>query len=281
MDEVISGGFARHQGPPWSRPYIRVVTWNIERGLQHAGILDFLRAAEADLILLQEVDLNARRTQFRDIASELARSLGVNYVFAKEFLELSEGSGGSPAHHGMATLSPWPLSNARIIRFRRQSSFWKPRWYVPMIAPLQRRLGGRLALAIEAQIYGRTLTAYNMHLESRGQDGLRLQQLKEVLSSARAQEQTSLVVVGRDLNLDAGDGEAAALLHTAGFHDAVRLPQQPTTVPRVSWKRKRAIDWIYVSNGARSQGQVHSTVLASDHHPISATIAVDRDVRHP
>jgi endonuclease/exonuclease/phosphatase family metal-dependent hydrolase len=130
MDEVISGEFGTRWTKPWSRDYIRVVNWNVERGLQFSAIQDFLRTAKADLILLQEVDLNARRTQHRDAARELARSLQLNYVFGTEFQELSAGPGGSPVHHGQATLSPWPLSNARIIRFQCQSNFWRPRWYV-------------------------------------------------------------------------------------------------------------------------------------------------------
>ena len=133
MDEVITGGFAIGRRQPWSRDYVRVVSWNVERGLRFSAILDFLRAAEADLILLQEVDLKARRTQHRDVARELARSLQLNYMFGTEFQELRAVSGHSPAQHGQATLSPWPLLNGRIIRFERQSNFWKPRWYVPQI----------------------------------------------------------------------------------------------------------------------------------------------------
>src|SRR5271165_4370011 len=101
MDEVITGGFVSRPGQPWSRDFVRIVSWNIERGLQYGAILEFLRAVEADLILLQEVDLNARRTQYRDVARELARSLHLNFVFAKEFQELDAGSKNSPAFHGV------------------------------------------------------------------------------------------------------------------------------------------------------------------------------------
>jgi endonuclease/exonuclease/phosphatase family metal-dependent hydrolase len=274
MDEVISGAFAIHQRQPWSRHYIRVVTWNIERGLQFSAILEFLRAAEADLILLQEVDLNARRTQYRDVASELARSLSLNYVFGKEFQELSEGPNASPAYHGVATLSPWPLLNERIIRFQHQSNFWKPRWYVPKVELFQRRLGGRLALRVKVQICSRNFVTYNMHLESRGKNTLRLQQLREVLEDTRQNTESPMVILGGDFNLDAGNGDAAKLLHNAGFHDAVKLPELPTTDTRLPLKRERCIDWIYISGDVRSEGQVHNTVRASDHHPVSITVAI-------
>jgi endonuclease/exonuclease/phosphatase family metal-dependent hydrolase len=272
MDELISGGFGIGLRPLWSRDTIRVVSWNIERGLQFSGILDFLRSAEADLILLQEVDLNARRTQHRDVAYELAQSLQLNYVFGKEFQELSAGS-NVPAYHGQATLSPWPLSNGRIIRFQSQSHFWEPRWYLPQLEIFQRRFGGRIALVSEALIGGQSVLTYNLHLESQGKDDLRLQQLREVLNDARHHTGSSVVIMAGDLNLDASNQDATGALHAAGFHDAVRLPEQPTTTAQSRFKRARCLDWIYVSGKVRSQGQVHNIVRASDHYPVSAAFS--------
>ncbi len=273
MDELSSGRFANQHKRPWTRDYVRVVSWNIERGLQFSAILDFLRTAEADLLLLQEVDLNVRRTQHRDIGFELARSLGVNYVFGKEFQELGAGSADSPAHHGLATLSPWPLSHGRIIRFQHQSNFWKPRWYVPQTELFQRRLGGRIALVTETQIYGQRFVTYNLHLESKGTDILRLQQLRETLEDASQTPVSSLVVVGGDFNLNARCGQVAATLDGAGLKDAVQQPKLPTTAARMPWQRPRSIDWIYISDGVHSQGRIHDAIRASDHYPISATLA--------
>jgi endonuclease/exonuclease/phosphatase family metal-dependent hydrolase len=274
MDEVISGGFSIEQRPTRLRDPVRVVSWNIERGLQFSAIVNFLRDTEADLILLQEVDLNARPTQHRDVAFELARSLSLNYVFGKEFQELGAGSEASPAYQGLATLSRWPLENGRIIRFQHQSNFWKPRWYVPQTELFQRRLGGRITVVTEAVIHGRRVVTYNLHFESRGKDNLRLQQLRQVLEDARRHAESSLAILGGDFNLNACNGDAGATLHRAGFHDAVRLPELPTTAARVQFHPARCIDCIYVSAEIRSEGQVHDRVRASDHHPVSATIAI-------
>lgn len=274
MDEVISGVFSSEQKRTRSRNSVRVVSWNIERGLQFSAILDFLRSADADLILLQEVDLNARRTQQRDVALELARSLGLNYVFGKEFRELSAGSGASPAYQGIATLSRWPLTNGRVLRFQRQSNFWKPRWYVPQTELFQRRLGGRIALVTEAVIHRRRFMISNLHFESRGKVSLRLQQLQQVLDDARRHTESSLVILGGDFNLNASNGDAGAKLHGAGFHDAVRRPEIPTTVARSPFRPARCIDWIFVSDEVHSEGQVHGGIRASDHHPVSATIEI-------
>ena len=218
-------------GPPrpWSRDSFRILSWNLNRGLEYPKILEFLRTTQADLLLLQEVDLNARRTRFRDIASELAHHLNLNYVFGLEFQELSQGTPGRPAYHGMATLSPWPLSKARTIRFRDQSSFWQPRWFVPNLPALQRREGGRIVLVAEANVCGRKVVTYNLHLESRGDDNLRLRQLNEVLEDCRRYVDRPSFVVAGDFNFDAGGGHAAKVLADAGLRDAVGSPGRPTT----------------------------------------------------
>jgi endonuclease/exonuclease/phosphatase family metal-dependent hydrolase len=260
-------------GPPrpWSRDFLRIVSWNLNRGLEFPNILDFLSTTQADLLLLQEVDLNARRTRYRDIASELAHHLNLNYVFGMEFQELSQGTPGRPAYHGMATLSPWPLSKARTIRFRDQSSFWKPHWYVPNLPAFQRRTGGRSVLVAEASICGRKVVTYNLHLESRGADELRLRQLNEVLADCRRYVERPRFVVAGDFNFDAGGGDAARALGDAGFRDAVGSPDRPTTTAHVL-SHGRAIDWIFVSDTSDSQGQVHHEIRASDHYPVSATV---------
>src|SRR5215469_11749745 len=183
--EIETGSFARALSALWPPGSICVVNWNINRGLKLGGIIDFLSGTGADLILLQECDVNARRTHRLNIAREIARRLQMNYVFGREFQELTQGSSDSPAYHGQATLSRWPLSNPRIIRFGKQSNFWRPRWFLPDIEPLQERLGGRIALVTDMNAGGRTLVSYNFHLESRGDDRLRCSQLDECLADAR------------------------------------------------------------------------------------------------
>jgi len=65
--------------------HLSIVTWNIERGMAYDAILRTLRALDADIVLLQEVDRHCRRTGYRDIARELAEALAMNWVAAGEF----------------------------------------------------------------------------------------------------------------------------------------------------------------------------------------------------
>jgi len=271
MQEIETGSFAISRWvlcPPSS---VKMVNWNINRGLQLEGVIEFLGRARADIILLQETDLNARRTHRLNIAREISEKLRMNYVFGREFQELTQGSGGSPAYHGQATLSRWPLSNPRILRFQKQSNFWRPHWFLPEIDPFQERIGGRLALICEADIGGRNVVTYNLHLESKGDDRLRGSQLEETLEDSRQYSGSTPVLLAGDFNLDASGGSIAMAINRAQFQDAFGNRHLRTT-PDTFLADGRTIDWIFSRGPIRpSQPEVHRSVSASDHYPLSAS----------
>ncbi|MGP0076301.1 MAG: endonuclease/exonuclease/phosphatase family protein [Bryobacteraceae bacterium] len=152
-------------------PAVRVASWNIARGVNfdliqlafsdpdgfrqaalERGAIDAseqekieqqLRTLrEADIIVLNEVDLGMKRTEYRDVTRDLAHALEMNYVFGVEFVEVDrlddlglekiqledpaltqqmrEELKPDPARylglHGNAILSRYPLQSARIIR---------------------------------------------------------------------------------------------------------------------------------------------------------------------
>jgi endonuclease/exonuclease/phosphatase family metal-dependent hydrolase len=273
--EIIAENFAPSQWLSWPRSSIRVVDWNIDRGLQLRSIIDFLGDANADLVILQEVDINARRTHRLNVAQEIARQLRLNYVFGREFVELTQGSNASPAYHGQATLSRWKLSNPRIFRFREQSNFWQPHWYIPKLEPFQERLGGRIALVSEINISGASIVSYNVHLESRANDELRLAQLDEVLRDARAYKPVHLTVIAGDLNLNASDPAPTKAIAQAGFIHAVPTGHVATTPARHLLEGGRQIDWAFVRGPVQiDKGRVHNSIKASDHYPISFEIGL-------
>src|SRR5260370_18356697 len=154
--EIESGNLSVLRWNRFSTDCIRMVNWNIDRGLKLRGVIEFLDSTKADIILLQEVDLNARRTHHINVAGEIAKKLEMNYVFGREFQELTQASKSSPAYHGQAPLSRWPLSGSRIIRFQKQSHFRCPHWFLPEIAPFQERLARPLEPVRDANIAGKT-----------------------------------------------------------------------------------------------------------------------------
>jgi len=271
--EIETGNFAPQGRIFWPRARVRLVDWNIDRGLKLAGIVEFLESADADLIMLQEADLNAKRTHQLNIAREIAQKLRMNYVFGREFQELTQGTGNSPAYHGQATLSPWPISNPRIIRFRKQSHFWKPHWFLPNVEPFQERLGGRMALVSEVTLGGRRLVNYNFHLESRGDDTIRRAQLDECLDDVRRFRLDTALVMAGDFNLDVSRSSAAHVIAQAGFQSTAAREPARTTPSHSLFERGRTIDWIFTRGPVRpAKLCVHSSVSASDHFPLSINL---------
>jgi len=272
VPEIETGSFA---SPRWlfcPASSVKVVCWNINRGLQLPRIMEFLSRSQADILLLQEADLNARRTHHLNIAREIAQKLQLNYIFGREFQELTQGTRRSPAYHGQATLSRWPLSNARILRFQQQSNFWRPHWFLPEIEPFQERLGGRLALVAHASVGGKTIVTYNLHLESRGDDRLRGAQMNETLQDAVRYKADTAVVLAGDLNMDVSAGDVAQAIKRADFQDVFTNQHTPTT-PNSFFEEGRVIDWIFSRGSLRSgTPQVHTLVSGSDHYPLSVTL---------
>jgi len=272
MQEIETGNFSPPRLvliPPDS---IRVMNWNINRGLRLQKVIEFLVSAKADVLLLQESDLNARRTHHLNVAREIAQKLRMNYVFGREFQELTQGSRASPAYHGQATLSRWPLSSPRIMRFQKQSNFWRPHWFLPEIEPFQERIGGRLALVCETTIAGKRLVTYNLHLESKGDDALRCSQIAETLEDARRYDTSTPIVLAGDLNLDVSREPASTAISQTKFLDAFANQHVPTT-PGSFLEPGRTIDWIFTRGPIRaSQPQVGRPVSASDHYPLSITL---------
>ena len=92
IHDIVTGNFAP---PRWivSAPKsLRIVDWNIDRGQQLQGVTDFLVGVNADILILQEVDLNARRTHRLNIAETISRKLEM-VDDQRAFLEILLGCG--------------------------------------------------------------------------------------------------------------------------------------------------------------------------------------------
>src|SRR5271166_2646480 len=273
MEQFETGSFLSAADSYALESAIRVISWNINRGQQLDEVLEFLRRTPADLILLQETDVNARRTQYRNVAREIAQALRMNYVFGCEFEELTQGDHNSPAYHGQATLSRLPISESRILRFRRQSGFWRPRWYIPKIHLLQRRLGARMALVSHVSWFETSLILYNVHLESRGEDALRCSQLAEILQDVQRYEPAVPIIVAGDFNFDLSQQPAVSLLAGSPFNSPFQSGTTRPTTTRSRLGRARTIDWMLIRGPLTCVGaELHDFVLASDHYPVSLTL---------
>ena len=161
-----------------------------------------------------------------------------------------------------------------MLRFRRQSGFWRPRWYIPKIHPFQRRFGARMALISHISWLGTQLILYNVHLESRGRDALRCTQLAEILQDMQRYDLAVPIIVAGDFNFDLSQQPAASLLAVSPLDSPCQGRAVRPTTTRSRLGRARTIDWILTRSPLICLStELHDSVLASDHYPVSLTLA--------
>lgn len=255
---AVAGEPARLMHTPAGPESVRIATWNIERGVQFTNIATALRAIDADIVLLQEVDRYCKRSGNRDIARELGEVLGMNWVSGGEFQEVGEANGRPAAITGQAILSKYPIADPGVIVFADQSS---ARW---RFNPMQPRRGGRMAL--RARTAG--LTLYSVHLESGGDDEQRARQLAEVVADQSRQSAQSVVIGGDFNNHVAFQSFLFDGLRSAGFADALGALSPRET----SMNHRHPIDWLFVRGGLSARGRVERVANASDHYPLVADV---------
>lgn len=251
---VVNRRFSNSLNLEKEKKYIRAVHWNVERGFNidqikkiflskdqyygaNVGNVDISERknlyreldiiSKADVILLNEVDIGMPRTEYKNIASELANEINYNYAFATEFIELgpiySKQSLDKKKYlglHGNAILSKYPILNAKIIRLPDYYNWYeeekKRRSSVEGIRRIgakkifrenitsELRRGGRNALIVEIQLPNKkTATFVSTHLEDRCFPKGRFSQMKTLLTSI--QNIRNPVVIGGDLNTTTSD----------------------------------------------------------------------------
>jgi endonuclease/exonuclease/phosphatase family metal-dependent hydrolase len=240
---------------------LKVVTWNIERGQAYEEILTVLRRLDADVLLLQEVDRDCRRTKYRNVARDLAVALDMNWVAAGEFQEIGQARNGIPAITGQAILSRFPIEDVAALPFTAQDRW---RW---SINPVQPRRGGRMAL--KARTGGVML--YNTHIESGGNERLQHAQMAEIVADQATLTGDVPVLVAGDFNnspivrsLSLSSLAHASFIDALGTDAAGRGP--------TSRGQRHPIDWIFIKHLAPAAGRVVHADAASDHSPVMVAL---------
>ena len=184
---------------------IRVVTWNIERGKQLEGIIQFFKEdkelSEADIIIAIEVDNGMGRTSNKNIAQKLAEELKMNYCFSPSYLVLGKGAVGETNHnvpnteslHGTAILSKYPIKAALGVK-------------VPPVKEVfhssEKRLGTKKGLVAEVEIGTKTIAVGGIHIDLSSTFLDRANQLATLLDAFPTAD---VHVVGGDFNCSTFD----------------------------------------------------------------------------
>ena len=90
-----------------------------------------------DIIYANELDDGAVRSGNCNVAYEIAKSIGMNYAYGLEFIELVNLN-DNKGFHGNALFSRWPIRWAKVVHMPEQYN-----WYYDR----QKRIGARLPLS--------------------------------------------------------------------------------------------------------------------------------------
>jgi len=234
---------------------IVVATYNIQYGA--AGlekIAEDLRGLNADIIVLQEVDVHwHQRSNFVDQASELAKQLGVDVRFAPIY-RLPGDSGRPMREFGVALLSKY-----RIVSFRNDSL---TRLSTQEANPVPTLMPGLLNVVVN--VGGKRINVLTAHLDYRADPAVRRAQVADIL---RVVSDTMATILAGDFNAPPDAEELQPLFKR--LDDVWESTDPGYTYPAAAPTKR--IDYILVSRLWTVQARVIPGT-ASDHRPVRASI---------
>ncbi|MGW5274348.1 endonuclease/exonuclease/phosphatase family protein [Streptomyces sp. NPDC004044] len=244
---------------------LRVATYNIHAGAGMDNVFDLdrqaaeLRSLDADVIGLQEVDVHwDTRSQWRDVAGELAERLHMRVSFAPIY-SLDPTTPGAPRREfGVAVLSRYRIASAENHEITRLST------QVPNPVPAPAPGFGEVVVRVK----GMPVHVYVTHLDYRGDPSVRIAQVADT-RRVMAEDEGRKVLLG-DFNAEPDAPELAPLWEELADAE----PGAPTYPALNPVKR---IDFVAVSkDGVRVRDAAVAETLASDHRPVVADLLLLR-----
>lgn len=245
----VVGGRAALGGASSRPTRLRVLCYNIHHGRGTDGRVDLprlarvIRAAEPDLVALQEVDRKTRRTGGVDQTAELARLTGLKGRFGK-------GRDYDGGEYGQAILSRFPLGEAKVHKL----SETQPR-------------DERIAVEVPVKVGEREISFVSTHLHHLSREFRKQQAAK--LNELFGGEERPVILAG-DLNATPDSPP----LKTLSKKWTVAGSGRPLlTFP--SAKPVKQIDYILFRPETRFREvsiEVIDEAVASDHRPLLAVL---------
>jgi endonuclease/exonuclease/phosphatase family metal-dependent hydrolase len=255
---VLCGGVSAQRTTSASA---RVLVFNIHAGKDASSrrnleeIAALIRSADADLVLLQEVDRGTKRSGNVD----QLRILGDLTAYSTAFGRSLDYDGGQ---YGIAALA----------RERISHSTTEP---LP-IQPPQARAGGsyepRAALTIATTTRIGALDAINTHLDSSKDEGYRLQESAHIVGMAKRLARNQLLVAGGDFNAEPSSATYAQVI-AGGLKDAWKECGAGDGLTYPADTPVKRIDYLFLAAGLRCTKAEVIDTRASDHRPLLVTIA--------
>ena len=134
-----------------------------------------------------------------------------------------------------------------------------------------------MALLSEVTFSNGSLVTYNLHFESRGDNNLRQSQFNEFLEDVRRHNIITPIVAAGDFNFDISKTEVTDAIAESGLTNPFAALGVHTPTTHSPFSSGRAIDWILIREPLTALSpQIHTSVTASDHYPLSLTLVRDR-----
>lgn len=248
-----------------SAAVLRVMSYNIHTGIGVDGRLDLgrtaatIRAARADVVALQEVDVYwADRSDYADQVAELARLTGMSAYFAPIYDLDPEPGHTKRRRYGVAVLSRHPIlsaTNHEITRWSTVDPDAEPR-PAPGFAE------------VVVSVRGKPVHIYNTHLDFRPDPTVRRQQVEETVDVLRRDPPGARQVLFGDFNAEPDAPELAPLFTYA--RDAWGARDGGLTFP--ADEPVKRIDYVTVAGPVRVLNASVPAATASDHRPVVATL---------
>ena len=244
------------------KSFIKVAEWNIKRGFNVEAIKGILTNpdrykvkylsnvrkserknllgeandfANADIYCFSEVDIGMPRTKYKNIVQEIADTLGWNYAYATEFVEVGPLFQKQKVDkeryrglHGNVIISRYPIISGEVIRlpgyydwYREEvkehesplehfRKFGAKSIFSEKIEHREVRHGGRQALIVDIQLpNNQIITVVSTHLEDRAYADERYKQFKYLLEKLK--DKKTPVILAGDLNTSTTDTKPTSL----------------------------------------------------------------------
>jgi endonuclease/exonuclease/phosphatase family metal-dependent hydrolase len=227
-----------------SQDHLRVVTWNVKKGTPATQTVKAVQPYDADILLLQEVDVGTARSDSEDQPEILKRELKMHVYYAASYEE-------HPGTTGQAILSKLPLVETETITLQNSRN-------VGAFATVIWR-GQKLAL-----ISTHFSSTYKANLEhARSSAASRIREAERILGLI--DDKRLPVILGGDLNC-APSAPPYEMLKK-GLKPLTAGPTFPSSVPVL------ALDHFFVHSSLATEKPFIGRPGSSDHLPVVVDIA--------